>query len=184
MAQYESGTRTPKADLTNKLAEVFGISPDALSVPDIDSYIGLMHTLFTLEDIYGLTIEKRDGEIIMRVDPFNSREAQNLLDELHVWCAEREKYRNGEISKDDYDKWRYNYPKYTNVNYAKAPSQELNEAMARLTENLIALYFYNNSNNVAILLPTRATARQKPLIYALFDGLGIIPTRWLRKAWE
>ena len=63
MAQYESGTRTPKADLTNKLAEVFGISPDALSVPDIDSYIGLMHTLFTLEDIYGLTIEKRDGEI-------------------------------------------------------------------------------------------------------------------------
>ena len=34
------------------------------------------------------------------------------------------------ISKDDYDKWRYNYPKYTNVNYAKAPSQELNEAMA------------------------------------------------------
>ena len=60
MAQYESGTRTPKADLTNKLAEVFGISPDALNVPDIDSYIGLMHTLFTLEDIYGLTIEKRD----------------------------------------------------------------------------------------------------------------------------
>ena len=129
MAQYESGTRTPKADLTNKLAEVFGISPDALSVPDIDSYIGLMHTLFTLEDIYGLTIEKRDGEIIMRVDPFNSREAQNLLDELHVWCAEREKYRNGEISKDDYDKWRYNYPKYSNVNLAKAPSQELSEAM-------------------------------------------------------
>ena len=70
MAQYESGTRSPKADLTNKLAEVFGISPDALNVPDIDSYIGLMHTLFTLEDIYGLTIEKRDGEIIMRVDPF------------------------------------------------------------------------------------------------------------------
>ena len=65
----------------------------------------------------------------MRVDPFNSREARNLLDELHVWCAEREKYRNGEISKDDYDKWRYNYPKYTNVNYAKAPSQELSEAM-------------------------------------------------------
>ena len=49
MAQYESGSRTPKADLTNKLAEVFDISPQALSVPDIDSYIGLMHTLFTLK---------------------------------------------------------------------------------------------------------------------------------------
>jgi transcriptional regulator with XRE-family HTH domain len=136
MAQYESGTRTPKADLTNKLAEVFGISPDALCVPDIDSYIGLMHTLFTLEDIYGLTIEKRDGEIIMRVDPFNSREAQNLLDELHVWCAEREKYRNGEISKDDYDKWRYNYPKYNNTsNHIKVPSQELSDVLIEALNN-------------------------------------------------
>ena len=27
----------------------------ALDIPDIDSYIGLMHTLFALEDIYGLT---------------------------------------------------------------------------------------------------------------------------------
>ncbi len=33
MAQYESGTRTPKADLTNKLAEVFGISPYLILIP-------------------------------------------------------------------------------------------------------------------------------------------------------
>ena len=44
----------------------------------------------------------------------------------------------------------------------------------RLTENLIALYFYNNSNNVAILLPTRTITRQKPLVYALFGGLGVM----------
>ena len=30
MAQYESGSRTPKTDLTNKLAEVFDISPQVL----------------------------------------------------------------------------------------------------------------------------------------------------------
>ena len=46
----------------------------------------------------------------------------------------------------------------------------------RLTGNLIALYFYNNSNNVAILLPMREITRQKPLVYALFEDLGIIPT--------
>ena len=50
----------------------------------------------------------------------------------------------------------------------------------RLTENLIALYFYNNSNNVAILLPTRTITRQKPLVYALFGGLGITPTLYRR----
>ena len=120
MAQYEAGTRTPKEDLTKALAHALDVSPDALTVPDIDTYIGLMHTLFALEDIYGLTIEKRDGEIIMRIDPFKSREARNLLDDLPGWCAEREKY----------DKWRYNYPKYdTSGHWVKVPSKELSDAL-------------------------------------------------------
>ena len=63
LAQYETGSRTPKADLTVALAEVLDVSPHALSVPDIDSYVGLMHTLFTLEDNYGLKISEMDGEI-------------------------------------------------------------------------------------------------------------------------
>lgn len=75
MAQYESGSRTPKADLTNKLAEVFDISPQALSVPDIDSYIGLMHTLFTLEDRYGLTIVKTENGVSMYADPHKGTDA-------------------------------------------------------------------------------------------------------------
>ena len=54
MAQYESGSRTPKDDLTNSLAQALEVSPSALNVPDIDSYIGLMHTLFAIEDMYGL----------------------------------------------------------------------------------------------------------------------------------
>lgn len=67
LAQYETGTRKPKADLTNALAQVLDVSPQALDVPDIDSYIGLMHTLFTLEDIYGLTVSEADGEVCLKV---------------------------------------------------------------------------------------------------------------------
>ena len=52
MAQYESGTRSPKEEITEKLAQALDVSPKALDVPDIDSYVGLMHTLFALEDIY------------------------------------------------------------------------------------------------------------------------------------
>ena len=52
LAQYETGTRTPKADLTAELAKVLDVSPMALDVPNIDSHLGLMHTLFTLEDVY------------------------------------------------------------------------------------------------------------------------------------
>ena len=60
LAQYETGSRTPKADLTAALAQVLDVSPHALSVPDIDSYVGLMHTLFTLEDNYGLKITEEE----------------------------------------------------------------------------------------------------------------------------
>ena len=67
LAQYETGTRTPKADLTSALAQVLDVSPQALDVPDIDSYTGLMHTLFTLEDLYGLTVSDADGELCLRV---------------------------------------------------------------------------------------------------------------------
>lgn len=69
MAQYESGSRSPKAELTENLAGVLGVSPLALSVPDIDSYLGLMHTLFTLEDRYGLTVETGKNGVFLRVDP-------------------------------------------------------------------------------------------------------------------
>ena len=85
MAQYESGSRTPKADLTNKLAEVFDISPQALSVPDIDSYIGLMHTLFTLEDRYGLTIIKTENGVSMYADPRKGTDATELSEMLNAW---------------------------------------------------------------------------------------------------
>ena len=66
MAQYESGSRGPKADLIKKLANIFDVSEKALEIPDIDSYIGVMHTLFAMEDLYGLKIDKLDDEICIR----------------------------------------------------------------------------------------------------------------------
>ena len=115
MAQYESGTRTPKADLTNKLAEVLGISPDALSVPDIDSYQGIMHTLFVMEDLYGLRIDKSDGDLCIRLDKGMGTNYITMYEMLSAWQKQAEKLNNGEISKTEYDSWRYNYPKYCTI---------------------------------------------------------------------
>ena len=130
MAQYESGSRTPKADLTESLAGVLGVSPLALSVPDIDSYLGLMHTLFALEDRYGLTIEKGENGVSMRVDPRKGKDATELSKMLNAWAEQAEKYHNGEISREDYDKWRYNYPKYDeNSGYVKVPSQAFSDML-------------------------------------------------------
>ena len=136
MAQYESGSRTPKTDLTDKLAEVFDISPQALSVPNIDSYIGLMHTLFTLEDRYGLTIEKTENSISMYADPRKGTDAAELLEMLTAWAEQSDKYHNGDISRDEYDKWRYNYPKYDETSgFVKVPSHHLSDTMAEAFKN-------------------------------------------------
>ena len=78
MAQYEAGTRTPKEDLTKALAGALDVSPLALDVPDIDSNFGLMHTLFALEDRYGLTIEIRDGEVLLHIDPRKGKDAARI----------------------------------------------------------------------------------------------------------
>jgi len=110
LAQYETGARTPKAELTNALAAALDVSPLALSVPDIDTYYGLMHTLFALEDRYGFEIHRRDGELIIKFDRSKDEPIFTLLNSLSVWQKEAEKYRNGEITKEEYDHWRYTYP--------------------------------------------------------------------------
>ena len=65
MAQYETGSRTSKTDLTRALA---AFHPMLWLVPDIDTDIGFMHPLFALEGLRGLTIGKLDGEVCLRLD--------------------------------------------------------------------------------------------------------------------
>ena len=110
MAQYETGSRTPKADLTRTLAGFFEVSTDALTIPDIDSDIGLMHTLFALEDIRGLTIGEIDGEICLRLDKSKGRTYLSMLEMLSRWANEAKKLEAGEITREEYDHWRYTYP--------------------------------------------------------------------------
>lgn len=115
LAQYETGARTPKADLTASLANALGVSPLALSVPDIDSYLGLMHTLFTLEDRYGLTIDDLDGEVCLRVNVRHSKDAARLHKMLCSWQQAAAMLKAGEISQENYDRWRYHYPEFSNT---------------------------------------------------------------------
>ena len=134
LAQYETGTRTPKTDMTAALANILDVSPLALSVPDIDSYLGLMHTLFTLEDRYGLTVKEIDGKPCLCVDPSKGRDAQELWRSLCAWWEQAAKLEAGEISKEEYDRWRYRYPEYDTTRiWAKVITQGLSDM---LTEEL------------------------------------------------
>lgn len=132
LAQYETGTRKPKAELTAALAQALDITPYALDVPDIDSYIGLMHTLFTLEDLYGLTISETDGEVCLKVNKDKGRDAHELLKMLYAWKEQADKLSAGEISREEYDNWRYHYPKFDTTQIrAKVPSQALSDELVK-----------------------------------------------------
>lgn len=61
IAQYESEKRLPKDDLIKALSYCLGVSPVALRIPDIDTDIGFMHTLFALENTRGFRINKIEG---------------------------------------------------------------------------------------------------------------------------
>jgi transcriptional regulator with XRE-family HTH domain len=130
LAQYETGTRTPKADLTATLAAALDVSPQALAVPDIDSYIGLMHTLFCLEDRYGIQVSESDGEVCLKVDVEHGKDAAHLHEMLCAWQEQAAQLAAGEITKEDYDRWRYHYPEFdTTQRWGKVPSQELSDAL-------------------------------------------------------
>lgn len=110
LAQYESGVRTPKSDLTESIAYALNVSPMALNVPDIDTDLGLMHTLFALEDKKGFMIDTINGEVCIRLDKSKGLDYLHMLGRFLEWQKEAEKYRNGEITKEEYDHWRYTYP--------------------------------------------------------------------------
>ena len=110
MAQYESGTRTPKENYVADIAKALEVSPKALDLPDIDSYVGLAHTLFALEDLFGLHIGEIDGEVCLRLDKSKGMTYLSMFDIFTAWQHEAEKLASGEITKEEYDAWRYNYP--------------------------------------------------------------------------
>lgn len=129
MAQYESGSRTPKEDLVKALAGVLEVSPLALRIPDIDSDLGFIHTLFAVEDLHGVRVEKNENEVHIVFDGNKPNIDRSVFQMLTTWAEQAEKYRNGEISKEQYDEWRYTYPeKDTTQHWAKVPSQELSDA--------------------------------------------------------
>ena len=106
------------------------VSPAALTVPDIDSYVGLMHTLFTLEDLYGLRISNDAGDITLRVDTRAGKDAAQLHEMLCAWAEQAEKLKAGEITQEAYDAWRDHYPQQdTTQKWTGVMSQGLSDML-------------------------------------------------------
>ena len=89
--------------------------------------------MFTLEDLYGLTVSEADGEVCLKVNKNKGKDAHELLNMLYAWKEQADKLSSEEISKEEYDNWRYHYPKFdTTQGWAKVPSQELSDALVEM----------------------------------------------------
>ena len=111
IAQYESDKKRPRRKLLKGLADALGVVPEAITVPDIDTPIGLMHTLFALEDMYGLTIHTSYGRPCLCVLSQAEPREMDLQEYLEEWCTVKMDLLHGRITKTEYDDWRYNYPR-------------------------------------------------------------------------
>lgn len=89
-----------------------------------------MHTLFTLEDRYGITIDETDGEVCLKVDARKNKDAAQLHEMLCAWRQASAMLKASEITQDEYDRWRYHYPEFdTTQRWAKVPSQGLSDML-------------------------------------------------------
>lgn len=130
IAQYESGNRKPKDEVVKDLAFVMQISEKALKVPDIDSDEGLMHTLFALEDICGLEICEKDGRPCLMFNAGTSDRARKANNSLKQWLSQRQRLQDGEISRQQYDEWRYRFPAANPDGELIRPTIDLNDRMS------------------------------------------------------
>ncbi len=113
------------------ISPAFTFLHSAICLPHVLQYLGLMHTLFTLEDRYGLEVCECEDEVHLRVHIHKGRDAAELHRMLSAWGALAAKLKAGEITKEEYDRWRYSYPKYdTSGQWHKiTPSQELSDLL-------------------------------------------------------
>ena len=123
---YELGNRTPSEKQLKKIAEALGISEFAISDPNLESYEGVLHALFYLEDEYGIIPRKIDGQIYLSVENKNAT-TRAVSKMLSSWSSESEKLKSGEITKEEYDMWRYSYP--------RIKAERIHEELKKLKNN-------------------------------------------------
>lgn len=108
---YELGNRTPSAKQIEKIALSLDVSPFAISNPDLESYVGVMHALFYLEENYGVIPGEIDGEICLRFkDKFST-----ISSDVEKWLKEYKAVQNAlddDIEKAEayYEEWKNSYP--------------------------------------------------------------------------
>lgn len=52
-----------------------------------------------------------DGEVCIKLDKSNGKTYHEMSQMFFAWLEQAKKLESGETSKEEYDDWRYNYPR-------------------------------------------------------------------------
>ncbi|MBR5364259.1 MAG: helix-turn-helix transcriptional regulator [Oscillospiraceae bacterium] len=105
IAQYESGTRTPKQALVEQLAEVLDANTRFLADDEILGTEGVMMMLFELDEHYPISIADCEDGNNRKDIVFGSILMTDLLSE---WQIRKKDLADGKISKAEYMEWKLN----------------------------------------------------------------------------
>ena len=81
-------------------------------------------------------VSEMDGEVCLKVDVRKNKDATRLQEMLCSWQQAAAMLEAGEISKEDYDKWRYHYPEFDkSQKIAEVMSQELSDIFKDINDS-------------------------------------------------
>lgn len=106
---YELGNRTPSPKQVELIANALKVSPFALSDPNLDSYYGIMHALFYLENTIHLHPTEIDGQVYLALSPTDNK-ARTTYEDIQKWYTIFQQITNHEISDEEYKEWKDTYP--------------------------------------------------------------------------
>lgn len=114
IAQYESGTRTPKEDMLRKITEILDVNYRSIYEPSLYAAEDVMYTLFELDEHYpDISLHEVEdeeyGEKHMAVS-FNYFLLDGFIQE---WKIRKQQLDNEEITKEEYTEWKLNWPDTT-----------------------------------------------------------------------
>lgn len=115
VAQYESGTRTPKAELLSEIASILDVNIIFLKNPSLENTETFIHLLFDLEQ-ESKKHHTNNFSIISVPDEFGNPQPviqfhNHLLNEfLSEWQLRRKELNEGIITEGEYAKWMMNFP--------------------------------------------------------------------------
>ena len=118
IAQYESSTRTPKADMRDKLGEALNINPRYFFNSDLYAAEDIMFLLFELDGVNRLDLTPFKDGTRTRV---NVHVNYNLVDDFLVdWMKKKQALADGAITKQDYTEWVLTWPMSATKDFKKA----------------------------------------------------------------